>query len=659
MQVWGLRRAVALIVVIAAMLVAAAPATAAGRGIPAAQAAASVDDFVFDSFDADYWLVRGAGGESHLLTTETIVAHFPDFDQNKGIVRALPVVDSGISLSTSVINVTGADGASIPWWIEYDGDWVYVLTGDDSYVHGAQTYVITYAMSDVVLRYEDTDADEFYWDTVGTDHSQPFGAVRADVHVAGDAASGLIDDRAFCYTGPQGSTEQCEVARRSETAAWPQSVVDWAAGVGAYEPSASAATFSAGDEGLGPNENVTVAIAFEQGTFAAPTPPPYPWWEWILPIFGLVAGIGGLIFILVMKVFLRRNPDNSPVIVQYTPPVDESPTLSAGVLGLPARALSAHVVALAVRDKVEITASGDREDPDDFSVILRDATGLERDDRLIVTTLYGKDAKSGDRVDLGAFSRKPPMRAVTYVRRIDTTTVDRGYRSKRPAWIDLVRGFLQFGGLVAAVVLLFFTSDVPSVLTDLGALGGWINLISILSAFGAFIILPFFGLPQTTLTLAGGQHKTYLEGIREYLRLAEEDRLLAAQSPQTADLVSGGRRPYGNGPNGPGDDVVNLYERLLPYAVLFGMQRDWVEVIRSAQPLVATATRVALFDSVTSNSLSDASSSIGRLAVTPVSRGSSSSSSGSSFSSSWSSSGGSSGGGFSGGGGGGGGFGGR
>jgi uncharacterized membrane protein YgcG len=170
-------------------------------------------------------------------------------------------------------------------------------------------------------------------------------------------------------------------------------------------------------------------------------------------------------------------------------------------------------------------------------------------------------------------------------------------------------------------------------------------------------VLPFFSLPKTTLTLAGGRHRTYLDGIREYVSLAEEDRLRAAQSPQTADLVSAGRRDYGDPPNSPGARVVNVYERLLPYAVLFGMEREWVRVIRSAAGTDSAAAAVPLFDAVTSRSLSDASSSIGRLAATPVSRPGSSSSS--SSSSSWSSSGGSSGGGSSGGGGGGGGFGGR
>lgn len=665
MRLWG-RRAARAVTIAAVLMIALGGAPAAAIAVQPAAAIraveASVDDFSYESIVADYWLVRTATGTSALYTTETLVAQFPDVDQNKGIVRSIPKADSGIDHHTRVVNVTGAGGEPIPWWTEEDDDWVYVLTGDDSYVHGMQTYVITYTMADVILRYEDTGADEFYWDVVGSDHAQPFGTVTSRIHIAGDAADGLMAGRSYCYQGPAGSTDQCDIAGPGPGGEWPPEVAAWAQSLSGRDAAPGAVTFTAAVTDLEPNEGVTVAIGFAQRTFAAPTappPPPYPWWEWIAPVLGLVAGIGGLIFVLVMKVFLRRNPDDSPVIVQYTPPVDESPTLSAGVLGVPARALAAHVVDLAVRDKLEIRATGDRDDADDFSVYLRDDSGLEHDDRRIITTLYGKDAKPGDRIDLGLFERKPPTRAVTYVRRIDASTVDRGYRSKRPAWIGAVRAGLQFGGFVIAIVMLFFQDGVPSVLTDLGPLGGWLNLLSIVSAFGAFILLPFIGLPQTTLTVAGGRHKTYLEGIRQYLELAEEDRLRAAQAPQTADLVSSGVRPFGDLPNAPGANVVNLYERLLPYAVLFGLEKHWIEVIRAVAPPVAIGPQLPLFDSLTSNSLSHASSSIGRLAATPVSRGSSSSSSSSSFSSSWSSSGGSSGGGFSGGGGGGGGFGGR
>lgn len=663
---WGIAAASIVAVLVAGAVALAtgerAPAAFSARGperppVIGALAAASVDDFSFDSFDADYWLVRGTGDRSRLLTTETIVARFPEFDQNKGMVRALPVVDSGIPLGTVVLGVTGEDGVAIPWWTERDGDWIYVLTGDDSYVHGAQTYVITYEMSDVVLRYEDTAADEFYWDTVGTDHAQPFDVVHADVHVATDAATAVIDGRVFCYTGPAGSSEQCDIERADAPEALPEEVSWWAMASGSSATSAVA--FRAADEGLGPDENVTVAIGFERGTFAAPSPPPpppYPWWLWILPLLALLSGVGGLAFLLVVKAAARRNPDRSPVIVQYAPPADESLTLSAGVLDVPQRALAAHVVDLAVKDAVELRASGDRRDADDFEVVLRETAGLDADERRIVDTLFGRKAESGADVDLGAFAANPPPRAVTYVRRIDEFTVQRGYRSKLPAWIGRTRGFIQTTGMPLALLLIFFADGAFVVLGPLGTLGDVLYFAALGSAFFAFIGLPFVSLPTSTLTVAGGMHRTYLDGIREYLALAEEDRLRAAQSPRTADLVSSGRRPYGEAPGGRGADVVNLYERLLPYAVLFGMEREWVRVIRAAAG-TETATDLALFDAVTSRSLADASSSIGRLAATPVSRPGSSSSS--SSGSSWSSSGGSSGGGFSGGGGGGGGFGGR
>lgn len=664
---WGRRsrRAIALIVVaVVAALAAAAPASAAvATGVHvaprAAGVAASVQDFTYESFEADYFLVRDGGGKSHLFTTEKIVARFPDFDQNKGIVRWIPKADSGIAHDTQIVNVTGAGGAPIPWWTEEDDDWIYVLTGDDSYVRGTQTYLISYTMSDVVLRFEDTDADEFYWDTVGTDHPQPFGAVTAHVHVAGDAASGLLPDRVFCYSGPDGSTDTCEIQPSTDTA-WPAEVAVWAAGLGAGEVAGRSVSFTAGDVDLGPDENVTVAIGFTQGTFSAPTPPPappYPWWQWILPALALLSGFGGLVFLLIMRVVLRRNPDRSPVIVQFTPPEDESITLSAGVLGVPERAMAAHVVDLAVRDAVEFRASGDRQDPEDFEVVLRTKDDLDSDDLRVVHTLFSKNAKPGVEVDLGAFAKSPPVRAVTYVRRIDEFTVQRGYRSTLPGWIATVRVAVQVGGFFLAMGLIFLGDGAFDVLAEFAPLGNLIYLAAIASGFFAFIFLPFLSLPKSTLTLAGGMHKTYLDGIREYLRLAEEDRLRAAQSPRTADLVSSGRRRFGDEPNLPGADIVNVYERLLPYAVLFGMEREWVDVIRSSAPIAAATTHVSLFDAVSSQSLSDASSSIGRLAATPVTRGGWSSSP--SSSSGWSSSGGSSGGGFSGGGGGGGGFGGR
>ena len=85
---------------------------AAGFALALAPTAAIADtsDFTFDAFNADYTLSREADGTSTLLVVETIVARFPDFDQNRGIIRAIPDDYDGVPLNTSVVSVTDQTG---------------------------------------------------------------------------------------------------------------------------------------------------------------------------------------------------------------------------------------------------------------------------------------------------------------------------------------------------------------------------------------------------------------------------------------------------------------------------------------------------------------------------------------------------------------------
>ena len=55
----------------------AAPAVSCDEGDDAA--------FVFDSYDADFYLDTDGDGRSTLTTVETFVANFPDIDQNQGM----------------------------------------------------------------------------------------------------------------------------------------------------------------------------------------------------------------------------------------------------------------------------------------------------------------------------------------------------------------------------------------------------------------------------------------------------------------------------------------------------------------------------------------------------------------------------------------------
>lgn len=64
----------------------------------------------------------------------------------------------------------------------------------------------------------------------------------------------------------------------------------------------------------------------------------------------------------------------------------------------------------------------------------------------------------------------------------------------------------------------------------------------------------------------------HLWGIHDYVKLAEKDRFALLQSPGgTATRVMGGR------------EVLLLNERLLPYAVLFNLEREWAAAIDTQQ----------------------------------------------------------------------------
>jgi hypothetical protein len=74
---------------------------------------------------------------------------------------------------------------------------------------------------------------------------------------------------------------------------------------------------------------------------------------------------------------------------------------------------------------------------------------------------------------------------------------------------------------------------------------------------------------RTPLTAEGAERVDHLKGLEVYIELAEADRLRVLQSPQGAerepiDATSGAER-------------LKLIERLLPWAVLTGHERDWAK----------------------------------------------------------------------------------
>ena len=77
--------------------------------VGATPANAGVDDFSYESWDAKYELSLDDNDRAVAKVTETLVPVFPDFDQNRGLIRGLPLRYEGAPAAPENISVTDDD----------------------------------------------------------------------------------------------------------------------------------------------------------------------------------------------------------------------------------------------------------------------------------------------------------------------------------------------------------------------------------------------------------------------------------------------------------------------------------------------------------------------------------------------------------------------
>lgn len=522
----------------------------ASTGSPAPRA--DLDDFDIESFHTDYVLTRDSEGHALLRATETIVAVYPDFDQNKGFYRDIPEYRHGVQLHTVVESVVDEFGQPVPYTTEYYYDFYSVGLGDDSYVHGRRTYVITYTQVDVVEAFADTNSDEFYWDVNGTGWAQQFGRTSMTLVVDAAIAPALTGNVA-CYT----HTECSEP-------------------ITATQQADGSVLVTAGAASLEPNESLTFAIGFAPGTFepgAVVVPPPtgegneYPetpeptWWDQFGPF---LLGPAGLLISWIaggtqVSDRSRKTGPSDIIIPQYTPPTDLNVMVAAYLSGQPERAFAAQIVSLAVRKKVRLLDHpADSTAP--FEVELLDATELDDIETQVVKAVFGEGLEVGRRVPLGSTNRTLGGRLTGVYRSVDKQLKSQGLQGPaRPTVLWSILCVLS----IAVVVLAGFDTlrrFAEGYLAELGIVAG------IVAFFGATAT---FGRRSTVATLSskGREKNDYLLGMRDYMQLAEADRIRVLQSPEGAERVNVDDRT----------EMVKLYERLLPFAVIFGIEQQWSE----------------------------------------------------------------------------------
>jgi len=580
-------------------------------------AVGNVDDFEFESMHVDYTLQREPDGTAHLTAVETLVAIFPAINQNRGIVRDIPTEYQRVDIGLRVESVTDENGDPVVYqrstFTDYDGiDFVSLSIDDDTFKHGRTTYVITWTARDVVGTFADTSTQEFYWDVNGTAWRQGFGSVTADLHLGAGLADQL-SGRTACYFGYESSTERCELV-----------------------PSVDGFRMDAGP--LFSYQNATIAVGFEPDTFRPGTPVDRSWpavvAPWVLIGVLIAAGAAAILF---RRLLWTHAPGRGTIVPEYEGPEELGVMAAAELLKRPAAALPAQIVKLAVDDVVRLAE--DPEEPQDrrFRLDLLDVSAaVHSPDERALGKLFAKDKRNGASLVLDRKNRKLGDRVATMATQ---------------ARSDLRPEYLSRGAKSPLQRLIYW----PAVAVLVGAIGlaVWCGIqdvgsvllsISIpVAILGSFVVMGFSGKPERR-TEKGALAYEQLLGLRDYLQLAEADRLRVLQSPQGAERTR-------INPNDPAA-VVKLYERLLPWAIVWGVEKEWAEVLESHYAETPpTSDNLSFASGFTGISMLGRSFAASSFATTPPP--SSSSGSGSSSFSSGSSGGGSSGGGGGGGGGGG------
>lgn len=509
---------------------------AAASAVPAA---ADVDDFDYSSWDARYELSLDDDGRAVLQVQEHVVAEFPETDQNKGIIRGLATRYAGADLATTVLSVTDAEGNPIPYETDEEDDALFVLTGTDDYVHGPTDYVISYEMRDVLLTAEDTGTDEFFWDLLPLDSTQDIGAFRAEILLDAALAARLTGD-ASCYQGAEGSTTPCEFT--------------------GPEQIGEATSFTVQSGHRAAEDGVTIAIGFEADTVTQPAAR-HPN---AATDVGTFAAAGGAVAVAVggwfaVSAHRRRSRQATGIVVaQYDVPASMPPLLAAALVQGARAPIAAEILHLAVTGQVRI------EHRDDEPPVLHRVDGVPPGDDLDARTL---GALFPD--DEAYFA--VPDADETFAGQMQTleaegvdAAAERGLTTRTRSTLAGVLALLSLVPTGLAIALAAWSvgqgraSAVPAVLVAIVSV-----IVSIASIIYAFA-------KHKTLTPAGAREHEYLQGVREFIRVAEADRIQMLQS------FSGAERYTRDG-----IELIHLYERLLPYAVLFGMESEWARVLES------------------------------------------------------------------------------
>ena len=604
---------------------------------------AGVDDFYFSDFTADYYLTKDAEGISHLKVVESMTAEFPNYNQNKGICRYIPFTnqnDINVTLphlTKSDIKVTRNGQEEPIYSIEKETgkttNYYSVCTGTDDYVLGSQTYTFEYEFEKVVTEFTEKGRtfQELYWDTNGNGWRQKFDKVTARLHFAEPE---VWTGDSWCYVGRYKESGQDRCTTTSTEDGVEFTTTNVASG-----------------------ENMTFDVELKAGSYVVPEPEDNYAYVKIIVVLGVICLL--CIGIALKKYLATREKESYYkglfVKPEYQPNKEYSlPEMAEIFIGKKKDAKVAMLLELVVNHKIEFV-KGEKKRQWKIKVNNLDNVSSNYIDLLSILN-GGTKPTVGSEIELKTRSATSQLITLknTMNKRLLKELKEHGLAEEKYHIGESSSG--GFGNVIALSIVIvpvvlmvgvFILGLLEDILNLDGAYGGkmvfeehFFLTAFLMVVFTVIIVVWLWNKVQTYAghTTKGLEMSKYMDGLELYISMAEAERMKLLQSVEGADTSAEG--------------IVKLYEKLLPYAAIFGLEESWMNEMKEYCQVEEIEEPDYLMNGLAASEISRSLRNAASIATASSTMSSSGGGSSSGFS-------GGGGGGFSGGGGGGGGGGGR
>ena len=518
------------------------------------QVFAGVGDFYFEDFTGDYYLSRDEEGISHLKVVENFTTIFPNFNQNKGICRQVPFTNqNGVNVTLPSLNRNNLkllrNGEAEPIYsIEKYDTYYEVCTGNEDYVTGKQVYTFEYEFIKVATEFK--GYQELYWDTNGNGWFQKFNQVTARVHFAEDIAN-AFDGGKWCYVGAYGEkgSDRCQISKIED---------GW--------------QFSATE--LGRYENLTFDVEFKSGTFVIPEPEKNYTLIWII---GIVVVVSGLLLIPFIKKYIktgekRRFYKELFVKPEYQPHDKYSVAEMAAIyIGKKRDAKIGVLLDMIVKKQIKIIKNNEKRKQ--WKMVVEKWDEISEEGKILLKILNGGDEpESGKEIEikkhtatatLAALGKKFTSGTISRLKKYNLATKKFTTTSSQVTFASIIIYMLILGFFAMGAVITLLEEVESSAVGVL--VGREYFLPVVLGVAGvAFLIgalLNRASVQYDARTEEGLKMSRYMDGLKLYIGMAEAERIKMLQSVEGADTSPEG--------------IVHLYEKLLPYAAIFGLEKSW------------------------------------------------------------------------------------